>query len=107
MKTLKVVLFGLALSLSLQSGHLLAAYEYNTVPGDDAQYRQCKSYSMTRWEGGGELSPISGQSKAEAFCTCLWNETPEDFRGDLAKFSETDAGRALDKVCSKYSNWGD
>ncbi|MBF0271912.1 MAG: hypothetical protein HQL98_07610 [Magnetococcales bacterium] len=104
MKMLKMALFGAALLLS---GSLQAADEYNTVPGDDPQFRQCKEYSMTRWEGGGELSPIAGQSKAEAFCTCMWNETPDNFKGHLAKFSETDAGKRLDKICSKYSNWGD
>jgi len=60
---------------------------------------------MKRWEGGGESSPIPGQSKAEAFCTCLWNETPDDFKGGLAKFSESDKGAKINKICEKYSNW--
>ncbi|MBF0138221.1 MAG: hypothetical protein H7833_19450 [Magnetococcus sp. DMHC-1] len=106
MKMLKVGLFGLA--LIAQSGTLLAAPDqYNAVPPGDAQFKNCKIYAMKRWQGGGELSPIDGQSKAEAFCICMWNETPEDFKGDLAKFSETTAGAKLDKLCSKYSNWSD
>jgi hypothetical protein len=84
----------------------LAADAYNSVSADDAQFKQCKVYSMGIYEGGGESSPIAGQSKAEAFCTCMWNETPEDFKGDLAKFSETTKGASTNKICEKYSNWG-
>ncbi|MBF0460274.1 MAG: hypothetical protein HQL87_02665 [Magnetococcales bacterium] len=105
MKTIKGGLFVLA--LLLQSGSLLAADEYNSVPAGDGQYKACKVYSMNKWGGGGDLSPIAGQTKAEAFCTCLWNETPDNFRGGLAKFSETEAGAKLSKICSKYSNWED
>lgn len=84
-----------------------AAEEYNDVPAGDAQYKNCKIYAMKKWEGGGESSPIPGQSKAEAFCTCLWNETPDDFRGGLAKFSESPKGAKINKICEKYSNWHD
>jgi len=84
-----------------------AADEYNAVPNGDAQFKQCKIYSMAKYVGGGESSPIAGQSKAEAFCTCMWNETPDDFKGDLAKFSETSKGASTNKTCEKYSNWGD
>jgi len=85
----------------------LAASEYNDVPAGDAQYKNCKIYAMKKWEGGGESSPIPGQSKAEAFCTCLWNETPEDFTGGLAKFSESAKGAKVNKICEKYSDWHD
>lgn len=82
-----------------------AGGEYNEVPQGDDQYKSCKIYAMKRWEGGGESSPIPGQSKAEAFCTCLWNETPDDFKGGLAKFSESDKGERINGICEKYSNW--
>ncbi len=83
----------------------IAGDQYNDVPAGDAQYKECKSYAMKRWEGGGESSPFAGQSKAEAFCTCLWNETPDDFKGSLAKFSESDKGEKINKICEKYSDW--
>jgi hypothetical protein len=35
----------------------------------------------------------------------MWNETPEDFKGDLAKFSETPQGAAMNKTCEKYADW--
>ena len=84
-----------------------AAEEYNTVPAGDAQYASCLAYSLTKYEGGGEKSPIKGQTKAEAWCTCMWNETSDDFKGSLAKFAETAKGAKINKMCEKYSNWGD
>lgn len=97
----------LILSLSGVSSFALAAGDYNDVPAGDAQYTACKAYAKAKWEGGEEKSPIAGQSKAEAFCECMWNETPEDFKGDLAKFSETKNGAKSNKTCEKYSNWHD
>lgn len=85
----------------------LAGGDYNDPPAGDVQYKNCKIYSMKKWEGGGESSPIPGESKAEAFCTCMWNETPDDFKGGLAKFSETAKGAKINAICEKYSNWGD
>lgn len=85
----------------------LAAGDYPDVPAGDAQYKNCKIYSMNKWSGGGDLSPVPGQSKAEAFCTCLWNETPDDFRGGLATYSQTERGARINAICEKYSNWGD
>ena len=84
----------------------LAADEYNTVPSGDKQYFECLKYSATQYEGGDAASPIKGQSKAEAWCTCMWNETPDDFKGSLGKFSETAKGKATNKTCEKYSDWG-
>lgn len=84
-----------------------AGDEYKAVPAGDLQYAQCVANSLMKWEGGAEKSPIAGQTKAEAFCTCLWQETDEDFKGDLAKFSETTKGKAVNKTCEKYSNWGE
>ena len=105
MKTLKIALF---VGVVMLSGTLLAAYnDVDSNPADQDQYKKCKVYAMNRWNGGGELSPIPGQSKAEAFCTCLWNETSDDFRGGLAKFSESAAGAKINVICEKYSNWGD
>ncbi len=86
---------------------VFAAGDYNDVPAGDAQYKACKNYALKKWEGGNEKSPIAGQTKAEAFCSCLWNETPEDFKGGLAKFSESAKGAKINKICEKYSNWGD
>ncbi|MDB5943669.1 MAG: hypothetical protein JWQ13_3235, partial [Ramlibacter sp.] len=88
------------------SGTVLAADEYNKVPAGDAQYRQCLSYAAKLYEGGGEKSPIKGQSKAQAWCTCMWNETPDDFKGNLALFSESRKGKATNATCEKYSDWG-
>lgn len=85
----------------------LAADEYNRVPAGDGQYRQCLSYAAKLYEGGNEPSPIRGQTKAQAWCTCLWNETPDDFRGNLVAFSESSKGKSVNKICEKYSNWSD
>jgi len=81
------------------------ADEYNAVPAGDAQFAQCIVYSAKIYEGGTAASPIAGQNKQTAWCTCMWNETPEDFKGDLAKFSETPKGAAMNKTCEKYANW--
>ena len=88
------------------AGAAFAADEYNDVPAGDTQYAACMKYSMNKYEGGEISSPIHGQTKAQAWCTCMWNETPDNFRGDLAKFSETDKGAKMNAVCEKYSNWG-
>ena len=103
----KMILLALPALLLGVAQAALAGGEYNDVPSGDAQYKNCKIYAMKRWDGGGERSPIAGQSKAEAFCTCLWNETPDDFKGGLAKFSESEKGARINAICEKYSNWGD
>lgn len=87
------------------AGTSFAADAYNTVPAGDAQYAQCLSYSKSIYSGGDEASLIPGQTKAQAWCTCMWNETPDDFRGSLAKFAETDKGAAMNKLCERYSGW--
>ena len=84
-----------------------AGEEYNTVPAGDAQYKQCLDFASKRYEGGGEKSPIRGQNKMQAWCTCLWNETPDDFKGNLVKFSESTAGKKTNRTCEKYANWSD
>ena len=83
-----------------------AADEYNAVPAGDKQYAACLTYANKNYEGGNEKSPIAGQNKAQAFCSCMWNETPDDFKGSLAKFSESTKGKAVNKTCEKYSDWG-
>jgi len=80
---------------------------YNTVPAGDAQYRQCLAYAAKLYEGGKEASPIKGQTKEQAWCTCLWNETPDEFNGNLVKFSESTKGQRVNKICEAYSNWHD
>ena len=85
----------------------IAAGGYNDVPSDDPQYQQCLSYANKNYEGGNAPSPVAGQTKVAAFCECMWNETPDSFRGSLAKFSESDKGRKVNKTCEKHSNWGD
>lgn len=81
------------------------AQEYNKVPADDPQYKQCLVRVNKLYEGGEEKSPIRGQNKAEAYCSCLWNETPDDFKGNLSKFADSEKGKKLDRVCTKYSAW--
>ncbi len=81
------------------------AQDYNTVPADDAQYEQCLERVNKLYEGGGQKSPVKGQNKAQAYCTCLWNETPDDFRGNLSRFADSAEGKKLDRLCTKHSNW--
>ena len=78
----------------LSSSLKVSAQEYNRVPSsDNSQYSQCIAY-------------INGNYHAAAWCTCAWNETPEDFRGNLGQYAESNKGRALMKTCDQYSNWG-
>lgn len=102
------LLFASALSALLlaSAGSTMAADDYNKVPAGDKQYADCIAYSNKNYEGGNEKSPVKGQTKAQAFCTCMWNETPEDFKGSLAKFAETAKGKSTNKLCEKHSDWG-
>lgn len=86
---------------------VFAQTEYNKVPAGDKQYAQCLVTSNKKWEGGNEASKVKGQTNAQAFCTCLWNETPEDFKGGLATFSESAKGKTINKICEKHSGWAD
>ncbi|MBF0428190.1 MAG: hypothetical protein HQL94_04650, partial [Magnetococcales bacterium] len=70
-----------------------AAGDYNDVPSSDPQFQQCISYANKNYTGGNEASPIPGQTKVAAFCECMWNETSDNFRGNLAKFAETERGQ--------------
>lgn len=99
---------GMTLTMGLLfSGATFAAGGYNDVPKDDPQYKQCIAYSNKHYEGGNEPSPIRGQTKAQAFCECMWNETTEDFLGNLAKFAETPNGRRINKICEGHSDWSE
>ena len=103
---MKFILSAVAIAAAFASSTAFAADEYNTVPAGDAQYGQCISYANKLYEGGNEKSPIRGQTKVQAWCTCLWNETPDDFKGSLVKFSESDKGKQVNKTCEKYADWG-
>jgi hypothetical protein len=90
------------------AGAAYAGDKYNDVSSDaddQKQYLACKTYSLTKYEGGEKASPIAGQTRAEAFCTCMWNETADDFKGSLAKFAETEKGKRINKICEKYADW--
>ena len=97
----------LAALLLATTGLSFAATEYNTVPAGDPQYRQCLAYAAKLYEGGKEKSPIKGQTKEQAWCTCLWNETPDEFNGNLVKFSESAKGKRVNKICEAYSDWSE
>jgi hypothetical protein len=100
-----IVLIATLLSIGA-SGAALAVDEYNPVPPSDPQYKQCIAYAAKLgWEGGEEKSPIKGQSKVQAFCTCMWNETPDDFKGNLATLADSPRGKKINKICEKYANW--
>ena len=83
-----------------------SAQKYND-PGDDRLYGQCLREAAKLYDGGNEPSPVRGQNKLQAWCTCMWNETPDDFKGSLVKFSETSRGKATNKICEKHSNWSE
>lgn len=103
-KWMSAALAALAAVTSLSA---FAGSEYNRVPSNDAQYRQCLSWASKRYDGGDEPSPIKGQTKVQAWCTCMWNETPDDFAGNLVKFSESAKGKQTNKLCEQYSDWAD
>lgn len=98
----KMLLLVSAFSLCASAGF---AQSYNAVPAGDAQFAQCKSYANGKYTGGTAASPVAGQSKADAFCTCMWNETPDDFKGNLGAFADTAKGASTNKTCETYSNW--
>jgi len=102
----KLLTFLLSALMAVASHSAFAADEYNAPPDGDKQYSACIAYSNRNYEGGTDKSPVKGQSKAQAFCTCMWNETPEDFTGGLARFAETANGKKTNKICEKHSDWG-
>lgn len=104
MQSIRTALTGALLVLAAGTS-ALAATDYNTPPAGDGQYRQCLSYAAKLYEGGDEKSPIRGQTKAQAWCTCMWNETPDDFKGNLVTFAETRKGKETNKLCEKHADW--
>ena len=102
----KLLAVVLSAACSFGSASVFAATDYNSPPAGSAQFSSCISYANKTYEGGTAASPVKGQSKAQAFCTCMWNETPDDFKGDLVKFSETSKGKTTNEICEKHSDWG-
>ena len=99
-------MISLAAVALLTLGGIGAAHaQYNTAPA--AALAACKSYANSKYQGGDEASPVAGQTKATAFCTCMWNETPDNFKGNLAAFADTAAGASTNKMCEKHSNWSE
>lgn len=87
------------------TGAALAATDYNKPPAGDSQYAACIKASNENYTGGNDKSLIKGQTMAQAYCTCVWNETPEDFKGSLARFAETAKGKSTKALCEKHSGW--
>lgn len=102
----KLIKFFLSAAILGAGTAAFAVEDYNAPPAGDKQYASCIVYSNNNYEGGTQKSPVKGQSKAQAFCTCMWNETPEDFKGGLAKFAETRKGKEINQICEKHSDWG-
>lgn len=96
-----------AAALLCSTAPVFAQDVYNKVPAGDKQYSQCLVTANKKWEGGNDKSKVKGQTNAQAFCTCMWNETPEDFKGGLATFSETAKGKTINAICEKHSGWGE
>ena len=88
---MKKILSSVAVALALcGASSAFASDVYNAVPAGDPQYKQCLAFAKKLgWEGGEEKSPVKGQTKLQAVCTCMWNETPDDFKGNLATCSES------------------
>ena len=101
-----IALGSLSLALLAASTGVLASEEYNKVPAGDRQYAQCLSYVNRIYTGGTDKSPIPRQNKSQAWCTCMWNETPDNFRGNLAVFGESKKGKETNAICEKYADWG-
>lgn len=99
--------FTTALLALVASGAALAQGGYNRPPAGDIQYAQCLVYADRLYEGGNEPSPVRGQTKAQAWCTCMWNETPDDFKGNLVRFAETRKGKDTNRLCEKHSDWSE
>ena len=82
-----------------------AIYPYNSPPAGDRQFAACVKFSNKYYDGGLAASPVKGQSKSQAFCTCLWNETPDGFTGNLALFAESVKGKKISQICEKHADW--
>lgn len=36
----------------------------------------------------------------------MWNETPDDFKGNLATFADSAKGKKTNALSEKYADWG-
>lgn len=103
---MKRFLLACASMFFLYASQATAADQYDPVPAKGLkQYTQCIGHVNEAYEGGNAKSPIAGQTKAEAYCTCMWSESDEDFNGNLVKFGQTAQGKKINNMCEKYSNW--
>lgn len=103
---LKNTILGVVAVLSMMAmTETVHGQEYKQVPAGDAQYAQCLSRAVTRYSGGQEPSRVAGQTKVEAWCTCMWNETSDNFQGDFVAFANTNQGAAMNRTCERYSGW--
>ena len=82
-----------------------AATSYNTPPAGDKLYPACVKEINESYQGGNEKSHIRCQGKSQAYCICLWNETPDEFKGSLAAFAESEKGKGMKKMCEAHANW--
>ena len=104
---MKFASFSMALAIAVVvSGAAQAAMDYNRPPAGDKQYAQCLRNSVNNYTGGNDPSSIPGQTNVQAFCTCMWNETPDNFNGNLLAFSESPKGAATSRLCEQHSGWG-
>ena len=62
------------------------------------------TYVSENYDGGEEPSPFKGQSKAQAWCACLFQKVP-DFADDLAHYLKTRNGKNVDDACNTYADW--
>jgi hypothetical protein len=83
------------------------AQQYAPIPAgtDQKQYEQCLIYSNSIYSGGEQPSPYSGVTKSQAWCQCMWHETPEDFFGNLVGYAETPKGKKANSICERYADW--
>lgn len=100
----KILKVSIALLAMAVPGGANAAGGYNS-PGDDKVYAICVAKALRTYEGAEGRSAVSGQTRAEAWCTCMWNETPDDFSGDLVDFAESPRGKKTNEMCEKHAGW--
>jgi len=76
------------------------------APANAANLLACVKYVSKTYEGGEAPSPVAGQSKTQAWCSCFQREKP-DFAGDLGAYLETGPGKKTDTLCNRYADWGE
>lgn len=96
-----------AMALFGASSFAFAGDEYKLAIGD-AQFENCiTKYKKKFPEGGDDKAPglSGGQTKAQAWCACVWHESGDNFTGDLYDWAENKASNSLYKSCENYSGW--